>query len=327
MKKYKAGFLIFAVLFAITASSAQERTVLLEYEKVKCIYNLKNGRLTGSYNSFYSNGRKRAEGKLDNGYRTGRWIVWDSTGRKRMERIYKNPFEYSRAFPEIPTEGPIPLLAENKYKLAYDSNGIMNYALMKAEDAIWRHKFWRYVEPGNNEILFTDNRLLKLITGLAQAGKIDLFDTVDDRFTRVIKKEKVFDHANAELIGFEIKEEGVFDMGRLVYEYRIVGLCPIVKTNNKIEKLFWVYYPDIRKYLGKENVSGNGISPNIKTLDDLFIFRDFSSTLIKTTIDNPYDKLIKDYPRISSKGILEEQEALELRIIEAENDIWISLTK
>ena len=172
IKIYKKQALLFVVLIQTFTSSAQQKTTLIQdrlgWDTITCIYNLTGGRLNGKYVSWYHNGNKKSEGVLENGYRNGRWMIWDSTGRKRMERIYKNPFEFERIFPPVPNEGPIPLLIQNQYKLEYDSNGIVKYAVLKAEDAIWRHKFWRVLEPVNNEILFTNNRLLNLFKKLTR---------------------------------------------------------------------------------------------------------------------------------------------------------------
>ena len=75
-----------------------------------------------------------------------------------------------------------------------------------------------------------------------------------------------FDVEKAEFIGMDIEEEAVFDMNRLLFEYRILGLCPIVKYKGFEGPIFWIYYPEIRKYLGKEPaVSDNRF---IKTLDE-----------------------------------------------------------
>ena len=317
------------LLFSSSTSHAQTRTTILDYEKIRCTYDLVNGRLSGNYISYYNNGIKKSEGKLQNGYRTGTWVVWDSTGRKRMERIYKNPFEFKRVFPAIPNDGPIPLLAENAYKVTYNADGIIEYAYMKVEDAIWRHKYWRYLEPVNNDILFKDNRILKIIFELIRSANVTAFDIVDDRFTTPLKKDSALslsDHDNIELIGLNLKEESIFDMGRLVFEHRIIGFCPVVKIDARERELFWIYYPAIRKFLGRENITGPVI-PKIKTLDDLFIFRHFSSSIIKTTVDNPYDYYLKDYRGMTAAGLKKEQEVAELTIIEAENNMWISLTK
>jgi len=312
------------------SSAAQQHTFNLErLEETSTItYTTEEGRLTGNYVSIYNNGIKRCEGKLVNGYRNGRWIVWDSTGRKRMERIYKNPFEFERIFPAIPNEGPIPMLVKNQYRIEYDSDGVVKYAKLKAEDAQWRHKYWRYLGPVGNELLFKDNWLLNLFFEKAKSRSMELFNTADDRFTTLLNADslfKIIDNKKIELIAFEIKEENIFDMDRLISEYRIIGICPIVKINGQIQQLFWVYYPDLRKQFGKEKLQINDQA--IKTLDDLFIFRHFSSTIIKTTVDNPYDKFIKDFPNLTDSQIQLEQEQQELILIEYENSLWIWLTK
>ena len=49
--------------------------------------------------------------------------------------------------------------------------------------------------------------------------------------------------------------------------------------------------------------------------------------IIKTTVDNPYDHYLKNYPGMTPAGLKKEQEVAELNIIEAENNIWIWLTK
>ncbi len=329
MRIYITNIVISFLFFGSLNSHAQIRTTVLDNENTKCIYNVINGRISGNYISYYNNGVKKSEGVLVNGYRTGKWIVWDSTGRKRVERFYKNPFEFKRVFPSIPNEGPIPLLAENAYQLTYNADGVVEYAKIKAENAVWRHKFWRYLAPVNNEILFKDNRILKIIFDLIKSNKITAYNIVDDRFTMPLTNDSiihVISDKNIELAGLKLKEEGIFDMNRLVFEYRILGFCPVVKINGLQQDLFWVYYPGIRKYLGKEIVIGKKLL-NIKTLDDLFIFRDFSSSINKTTIDNPYDKYFKDYPGIKTSDIKKMSEMTELKIIEDENNIWIKLTK
>ncbi len=330
MKIHIINIVIFFLLFSNLSIHAQTRIGILEDENTKCIYNLLNGRISGNYISYYSNGVKKSEGILVNGYRTGKWIVWDSTGRKRMERVYKNPFEFKRVFPSIPNEGPFSLLAENAYQLTYNAEGIVEYAKIKAENAVWRHKFWRYLEPGYNDILFKDNRILKIIFELIKSGKTTAYDIVDDRFTAPLKNDSIIGFINGksiELVALKLKEEGIFDMNRLVFEYRILGFCPVVKINGLQQDLFWVYYPDIRKYLGKEMVAEKTDLHNIKTLDDLFIFRHFSSLINKTTIDNPYDKYFEDYQGIKISDLKKLSEMTELKIIDDENNMWIKLTK
>ncbi len=325
-------FLFFNIIIIIgnINTTAQQNNQHFLGEKETCYYMVTNGRINGNYSSYHLNGTKKSEGQLANGYRIGKWVVWDSTGRKRMERFYKNPFEFKRIFPLIPTEGAIPLLSENKFVLEFDSNGLIKYNSLKEENAIWRHKIWRTLLPKNNQSLFNQNNLLVELTKLALSSKINLFDTIDDRFTTTINNKNINAisyYKKIKLIGFELKEEYIFDLEELFSQYRIIGFCPIVEIDNKPQKLFWVYYPEIRQYLAKQKLSQKLIPYPIKNLDELFIFRDFASEIIKSTIDNPYDIYIKDYPNYTKKNVQIMQKLLEIKIIESENDIWIGLTK
>jgi hypothetical protein len=331
MKIYKSLVILFFTTIAFCKAFSQKQIFYEGTTKVWCVYNTYKGRVTGEYVSYHSNGKIMSKGTLVNGYKTGLWCVWDSIGRKRIERNYKNPFEFIRIIPSIPQRGPIPLLAENTYKMKYNSEGFIEYANIKSEDAIWRHKNWRIIDPTNNENLFDNKGLFTTIQKLALDGKIQLFDTIDDRFTTVINKEKVKDYFNVktvEVIGYLIKEESIFDLNRQVSEYRIIGICPMVKVNDESfsRNWFWVYYPDIRKYLAKEIVTSK--DKRIKTLDDLFIFRDFESRITKTTIDNPYDLPFVKYPKITSNDQIRTlAEETEIVIIEADNKLLLSLTK
>ncbi|MBL0356981.1 MAG: hypothetical protein IPP72_08880 [Chitinophagaceae bacterium] len=313
----------FTMQYAVTIY-AQKETIVPEEGNIRCTYTIKDKRLTGNYNSFYENGVKKSEGRFVNGYRYGKWTVWDSTGRERMERFYKNPFEYERIFPPIPNEGPIPILATNQYPLKYDSNNIIKYAKIDVSDAIWRHKYWKRLSVIENKTLFENKRLLKIFCNLIKEQKAEAYSTEDDRFTTTIKMDTL-DIDQAEFIGLDMKEEAVFDINRLIFEYRILGFCPIVKYKGYEGQIFWIYFPDVRKYLGKESVTSN--NSFIKTLDDLFIFRDFGSVITKTTANNPMDLPLSKYQRLTSTDEIKQAEIEELNIIEQENNIWISLTR
>ncbi len=331
MKIYKTLFVIFLMSITFCKSFSQHKLYHEGTTKIWCIYNTINGRITGDYVSYHLNGKAFSKGTLINGYKTGLWSIWDSLGRKRVERFYKNPFEFDRVIPPIPQKGPIPLLAKNNYKLKYTSDGVIEYAYINEEDAIWRHKNWRIINSTNNDDLFRNKKLFSIFHKLAVESRIELFDTVDDRFTKVIKKEKLKGYFNVnslEVIGYLIKEESIFDLNRQVSEYRIIGICPLVRINNESfsRSWFWVYYPEIRKYLGKEFIASK--DNRIKTLDDLFIFRDFESNITKTTINNPYDLPFTKYPTIfTNRKIKSYSEETEINIIEADNSLLLSLTK
>jgi hypothetical protein len=317
-------FIAFVILIHLSISAfAQPKTITTNCGNIKCVYTITNNRLTGNYFSFYKNGVKKSAGLLTNGYRSGNWTIWDSTGKKRMERFYKNPFEFQRIFPSIPNEGPIPILAANQYPLAYDSNSIIKYPRIDVSDAIWKHKYWRKLYPNENKTLFENKKLLKIFCNLIKQHKAEAYSIADDRFTTVIKID-TFDVDKAEFIGMDLKEEAVFDMNRLLFEYRILGFCPIVKYKGYEGQIFWIYFPEIRKYLGQETVISD--TSLIKTMDDLFIFRNFASVITKTTLNNPFDLPFNKYPGFTSADTIKQPEIEELNIIEQENDTWIMLT-
>jgi hypothetical protein len=324
-------FLIAGVQFNCFAQQIEKAYVAAN--NFKCIYHLQFGRIDGSYISYYPNGEKKAEGNFKNNYRLGKWTVWDSLGRKRMVRFYKNPLEFNRVFPPVVTTGPAPLLAQPIYRLQYNKDGYLIYYHWNSGVDIWRNKYWRTIDSTNNNILFTNNRLLHLIITNILFNHLTVYDTIDDRFSTTIDSltfTKEIDTNHITIVSFKIKEEFIFDINRLVSEYRILGVCPVVNINGKIMDLGWVYYPDMRGFLAKEKIVDTSLPTYVSTLDDLFFYRCFSSTIDKTTCNNPWNLPIKniiEMNHLPESYIADEQEFAELARIEAENDIWIGLTK
>lgn len=314
-------------IFLTACSFAQKGSFIYGEDSLQCIYSIKEGRFSGKYESFYKNGVKRSEGMLENGYRTGKWTVWDTLGKIRMERIYSTPFDFNRAIPAPPKDTAAALLFSNEYKMVKDSNGIIVYAKMKAEDAIWRHKYWRVVTAQNNKTLFENNLLLNAIVKQVKEYGIVVYDTFDDRFTTPLRNIQWLHNRNMQIESLQIKEECIFDLNRMCSEYRILGLCPVIQVNGQLKKLGWFYYPDLRKGFGKEIIKSSNQMLLIKTLDDLFVLRDFASIIVKTTVDNPYDLWLKDYPGITIDVIKYEQLKQEINIIEEEHNLWLSFTE
>lgn len=132
-----------------------------------------------------------------------------------------------------------------------------------------------------------------------------------------------------------VTEEWFFDKRYSQMFVRIVGICPIrvfqrsVSTADGDEeqvgeyskrKLFWIYYPDARKYLAKSlcYVSGNEAAP--WSYDDLFQRRRFSSRIISqgSSMNNRH---VDDYSRSGLEAMLESRR-LEEEIINIEHDFW-----
>ncbi|HYV93139.1 MAG TPA: hypothetical protein VE978_15295 [Chitinophagales bacterium] len=290
-------------------------------DKIKCSYETSQGRIDGAYVSFYLSGQKKAEGTFENNCRISKWTVWDSTGRIRMQREYENPFVFKRIIPAAPNEKPIALLNVPRYTLEYNSDGYIN-DFNVTEGMIWWHKrIWRFLPITNNELLFRNNLLFQILQKNILNGNVTAYGT------EMFKKEftPLIDTSDIQMIGYKIKEDRFFDTERFLDETRILGICPV--AFNKLSKdtidLYWVYFPQIRKYLAQEKIENTGRASKIKTLDDIFFFRDFSGQIYKES--NVFDRKISDYK--TGNDVEKEVESIEINIIETEHDNWIYFTK
>jgi gliding motility associated protien GldN len=125
---------------------------------------------------------------------------------------------------------------------------------------------------------------------------------------------------------FRLKEQFIFD-GKTSRMYcRIIGIMPIatIKINDKIMKrpLFWLYYPDLRPILAKNEIYNPKNYSNRITWEELFESRYFSSTVYKTTIDNYNDKPLNVLFKDPMRRLL-EGEKIKQRIFNYEQERWV----
>jgi gliding motility associated protien GldN len=138
-----------------------------------------------------------------------------------------------------------------------------------------------------------------------------------------------------------IKEEWYFDKQRSKMEVRIIGLCPIRLSKEKVGittgttggaagasdedepqkavKLFWVYFPALRPLLANHEVFNPNNDAERRTFDDIFFKRKFSSFIIQET--NVYDnRTIAEY----AFGLDAQLEAEKVKdyIFKLEHDLW-----
>lgn len=136
-----------------------------------------------------------------------------------------------------------------------------------------------------------------------------------------------------------VMEEWFIDKRRSVLDVRIVGICPI-RVFNKVLKtgdeetttdaeddselskvqLFWIYYPEARKVLGRTMAfNPQNVGPEY-TFDDIFLKRRFSSYIVKSA--NTYDdRRIQDYTVGGIPNLL-ESERITNDIMDREQDLW-----
>lgn len=316
----KRLWLFFLLTASYSISYSQENRTFSD-NTIKAKYSLNHGRINGKYVSFYPNGKKKAQGNFENNYRTGKWIVWDSIGDKRVERVYSTPFVFERLVPEVPQEGPIPLVSKPVYNIEYNDKGYIEYFPINERMVIWLKIIWRTIEKPNNSVLFNDDFLFKTMLNLVTDSIITAYSGADDEFQKKIDISSL-DIENLEVIRYKIKEEWFFDNERFVMECRIIGICPIVQIDHDTTELFWLYFPELREHFAKETIEPNEAPEDLKSLDDLFFYRFFSGTIYKES--NVHEREIADY--MKTDEIEKEAERIEIGLIESEHDIWLNMT-
>jgi len=240
----------------------------------------------------------------------------------------------------------------------------LNYEYLRADDAVYRHKLMRELdcrEKMNLSFMHSadaDNGNQRFISILLQALQDSMVTAFsDERFTTPMTKAEIsrmvagdeievpqYDTLGV-LVGtlkkrnevnldsfyrFHLKEEVIFDKESSRLFWRILGIAPVknIITSSGVDlgasELFWVYYPDLRPILSKYEVyNGKNFSGRM-SWEELFENRMFSARIIKTSMDNPRDLLIKNYPGLSENALLQlfEGENVKEKILNYEQDLW-----
>jgi gliding motility associated protien GldN len=129
---------------------------------------------------------------------------------------------------------------------------------------------------------------------------------------------------------FQIKEEVLFDKESSKLITRILGVAPMgpqILPNGKVLEgppitYFWIYYPDIRATLAKFEVYNPKNFGNRMTWEDLFEQRFYSSYIIKSTMDNPYNQTLAEKHGKNKLFMLLDGEAIKEKIFNYEQDLW-----
>ena len=206
-----------------------------------------------------------------------------------------------------------------------------------------------------------NQRFINILLNAIKSGEITAFDaSVDDRFTTpmtikqiakqlvgepksitvpdwakdpdgskgIMKDSIIVEEYNPDVVErFWIKEDVIFDKESSRLYTRILGIAPLKTIRNAdgsfrdVTPLFWVYYPEMRPLLAKyEAYNGKNYGARM-SWEELFESRMFSSRIIKSTIDNPYDQFIKNYVKDPILRLLEGENIKE-KIFNYEQDLW-----
>lgn len=202
-----------------------------------------------------------------------------------------------------------------------------------------------------------NQRFISILLQAVQDSAVTVFSNVDDRFTTPMTKADVAKIVGGEEIDvpiydengnqtgskkmrpevnfdsfykFRVKEEVIFDKESSRLFWRILGIAPVktiitsMGVNLGETELFWVYYPDMRPVLAKYDVYNGKNYGARMSWEELFEARMFSGRIIKSTIDNPGDKFIKNYQGLRDNGLLQlfEGENVKEKIFNYEQDLW-----
>ena len=213
---------------------------------------------------------------------------------------------------------------------------------------------FKYAADENNG----NQRFISILFKAIQDSAVTVFDVIDDRFTTPMTKADIVRKISGEAIispfydslgnitrydtvsrdivldsfyKFRLKEEVIFDKESSRLFWRILGIAPVMnvytaQTNQFVgtQELFWVYYPDMRPIFSKYDVYNGKNYGARMSWEDLFESRMFYGRIIKSTMDNPYDRFIDQYPGLVNKGILQllEGENIKDKIFNYEQDLW-----
>jgi gliding motility associated protien GldN len=123
---------------------------------------------------------------------------------------------------------------------------------------------------------------------------------------------------------FWIKEDWFFDKQRSVIEARIIGIMAIKSKESGGVKgdaaTFWLYFPELRPILAREEVFNRHNDAERMSFDDLFWKRQFSSYIFKE--NNVYDRAIASYKGSNNIEALLEAEKIKNGIFTLEHDLW-----
>lgn len=318
-------FLVKLLIFIVAiASFAQKKTIeIATYNGIKAIYEGQDGIFHGTYQSYYKNGQKCAEGRFENNFRIGEWSVWDSTGKLRVQRVYESPFVYKTTFPKTPSSPLIDLLNVPKYRPTRSTDGCIDYHFIHERMVFFERRIWRYL-PNDNRNLHWIKSCFNHINSMVLKKEIRAYN--NDEF----EEEITFDSMLVEkgkFIGFKIKEVYFFDTDRFLSESRILGICPVIidEQKNDTIDLYWVYYPETRSLLAQEKFQDQSLNKTIQNYDDIFFFRYFSSYVYMQS--SFYGKVEKNAPVLSKRALEKKSDEIEVNHVESEHMFWITFSR
>lgn len=246
----------------------------------------------------------------------------------------------------------------DKIPLAYDpvreDDAVFRVRVWRDIDA--REKINQsFLYAGQND--YGSERFISILMRGLRTGELTAFSGDDDRFTTPITPDSamlafgggmdtvpVYDadgnvvkyQVREQMINpdsiykFRLKEEWIFDKesGRLYV--RILGIAPVIPYRLSTGQIlpgserpvWWIYYPDARTLLARSEVYNPKNMAARMSWEDLFESRMFSSYIVKSSMNNPFDlPLSSVYPNNTLYRLLEGDKIKE-KIFNYEQNLW-----
>ncbi len=155
--------------------------------------------------------------------------------------------------------------------------------------------------------------------------RVDTVDYVNPETFEVSKKIVKNDFNPKAVERYRIKEIYYFDKEASVMKVRILGIAPVSQVRTSSGEvvgegaLFWIYYPEAREYLAREQVFNEGNDASPLSWEDLLEQRFFSSYIYKAS--NVKDERLED-KFASRRDLLMASEKIKNDIFNFEQDLW-----
>ena len=127
-----------------------------------------------------------------------------------------------------------------------------------------------------------------------------------------------------DIVQYFIKEDWFFDKQRSVMDVRIISIAPVIEVQDEYgefrgyKPLFWLYYPDCRKYFSQFKCYNPYNDSDWRNFDEIFQKRLFGSYISMES--NVYNRPISSY--VKGDESLIESEKIKENIFNFEQDLW-----
>lgn len=314
---FTLGRLISIVIFVFCFNSilhAQNRaSVKVEIDDKIVEYQTSDKKLDGSFVVYkkLKSGLvfKYVEGQMKSNLRSGFWKIYDSINPNKiiLQRSYSSPYRFEFENSQSSQNSLVELVRENINPIKYSNVfGTIEYDYIAEADIIYTKRLWRRIEKISNENLFS----FDLIPFLKE-NWLDkqLIAYAVDNFAIPLAKNP-FENPSDSVVAFTIKEDYLFDKNRLVSEYRIIGIAPIVidASSGQEKELCWLYFPQMRSLLSK------GTSSEKNSLENLFYNRSFHGEVYKYAA-------FRDVVKNDSNKVLFDN--IDVQLLLKEHEYWL----